>query len=85
MMWWDQDQGWGWFGMSLAMLVFWGAVIWLVILLTGTWSKADPPPPPRRAEDVLAERFARGDIQGIEYQDRLRVLQGMPGDRSGAP
>jgi hypothetical protein len=40
---------------------------------------------------VLAERFARGDIDDRQYQVRLRVLQGQPGgqppqlDKSGAP
>lgn len=78
MMWWTQGWGWGgWLGMSLAMLVFWGAVIWLAVSLTGTWSKTEAPS--QRAEQVLADRFAAGDITAVEYQDRLGVLRGNPG------
>jgi putative membrane protein len=72
------------------MLVFWGALIWLVATLVGSGSSKDAPPP-RGAEDVLAERFARGEIGQAEYLERLRVLQGTPGgrpaglDATGAP
>jgi putative membrane protein len=96
MMWWN--FGWGsggWLGMTLLMLVFWGALIWLVATLVGNGSSKDTPPP-RRAEDVLAERFAHGEIGQTEYLDRLHVLQGTPGgpaagvdatsvDTTGAP
>ena len=91
MMWWNFGWGWGgWLGMTLLMLVFWGALIWLIATLVGNGSSKDAPPP-RRAEDVLAERFARGEIGQTEYLDRLRVLQGTPGgpaagvDTTGAP
>jgi putative membrane protein len=30
---------------------------------------------PRDPKDVLAERFAKGEIDPDEYQDRLRVLE----------
>jgi putative membrane protein len=92
MMWWEHGSGSvGWPGMSLTMLVFWGAAIWFIIWLAGTWSKVDAPPPSRRADDVHAVRFARGDIDDTQYQARLRVLQGKLGgqppqlDKSGAP
>jgi putative membrane protein len=79
MMWWNNGWGWGgWLGMSLSMLVFWGALVWLIATLVGTGSGKDAPPP-RRAQDVLAERFARGEIGQTEYLDRLHVLQGTPG------
>jgi len=91
MMWWNDGWGWGgWLGMSLLMLVFWGALIWLIATLVGNRSGKDTPPL-RRAAEVLAERFARGEIGQAEYLDRLRVLQGTPGgrpagvDAAGAP
>ena len=31
---------------------------------------------PRDPKDVLAERFANGEIDGDEYRERLAVLQG---------
>jgi putative membrane protein len=77
--------------MSLMMLVFWGAIIALIVWLVRSWSaKQDTTPPSARPEDVLAERFARGEIDEAEYQDRLRVLRGGSGrpptraDASGA-
>lgn len=77
MMWWNQGSGWGWdgwVGMTLAMLVFWGALIWLIVSFTGRSSKDDSDP--RRAGEVLAERFARGEIDAAEYNDRLATLRG---------
>lgn len=83
MMWWDHGWGWGdWLGMSLTMLVLWGAVIsvivWLVATLVRNRSKQNTTPPPPRPEDLLAERFARGEIDEAEYQHRLRLLRGTP-------
>ena len=79
-MWWDHGWGWGdWLGMSLMMLVFWGAIIWLIVwLVRSSSTKQDTPPAAARPEDVLAERFARGEIDATEYQDRLHVLRGGP-------
>ena len=34
-----------------------------------------PPPPPPTAEQVLAERFARGEIDADEYRQRLDTLR----------
>ena len=34
--------------------------------------------PPREPKDVLAERFAKGEIDLEEYHERLRVLQETP-------
>ena len=34
-----------------------------------------PPPPPPTAEQVLAERFARGEIDADEYRQRLDMLR----------
>ncbi len=77
MMWWDHGWGWGdWLGMSLMMLVFWGVVIGLIVAAVRGRSTPDAAVSRRRAEDVLAERFARGEIDEAEYQDRLRVLRG---------
>lgn len=79
MMWWYHGWGWGgWLAMSLMMLAFWGAVVGLIVWLIRTNSRQDKAPPPQRAEDMLAERFARGEIDAAEYQERLRVLGGTP-------
>jgi putative membrane protein len=76
-------NGWGWGGWSLmtvGMVLFWVLVITAVILAVrylasphGT-SASPPSSLPTRAEDVLAERFARGEIGEDEYRRRLPLL-----------
>lgn len=75
MMWWHDDMsGWAWLAMSVSMLVFWGLVIWGVISVTrvagrgGEVSRRDP-------EDILRERFARGEIDSDEFEARREVLR----------
>jgi putative membrane protein len=86
MMWWD-GNGWGWGGwfmMAVMMAVFWGLVIAGVVALVrytggphraGRPDESGVPPGAGRAEDVLAERFARGEIDEDEYRRRLAVLR----------
>ncbi len=56
-------NGWWWW-MATLMLVFWGLVIWGFVTLV----RAPGRSPDRRAEDILAERYARGEIDEAEYQ-----------------
>jgi putative membrane protein len=76
-------DGWmwgGWILMTLVMVVFWSLVITAIVLairyLTGG---GDPnqvsPSSARAAEDVLAERFARGEIDDDEYRQRMTTLR----------
>jgi putative membrane protein len=59
------------------MLVFWGLVIWAVVTVSrGSWRFGDFAPREHSAGDVLADRFARGEIEEDEYQRRLGVLHG---------
>ena len=82
MFWWGQGMGgWGYFLMSVTMVLFWGLVILGIVALarylarsaqqTGAAGAARP-----TAEQVLAERFARGEIDEQEYQSRLAALRG---------
>jgi putative membrane protein len=65
--------------MTLGMVAFWAlliaVVVWLVRGLdrrqAGTPSAQRPGP-----EQVLAERFARGEIDEQEFNDRLAALRG---------
>lgn len=81
MMWNDGDWLWG--GsilMTVAMVVFWALVITAVVLavryLVSSQGTGSPPPAgPSRAESLLAERYARGEIDDEEYRRRLALLQ----------
>lgn len=74
--------GWGgWFAMVLMMVVFWGAIAWVVVTLirhNGSHSGAAGPPGPATsdAKQILDERFARGEIDEDEYRRRSDVLRG---------
>jgi len=72
------DHMWGWTGwwMGLAMVLFWVAVIWLVLILvrstdqrTGSGRR-----PLDHARELLADRLARGEIDTDEYRERLDAL-----------
>lgn len=82
--------GWGWFAMSGGMILFWAALVTLGVLLfrplsrlAGTGSATSAPPPRPAPELVLAERFARSEIDEDEYQRRLPVLRTDGGPRLG--
>lgn len=70
------DMGWGW---------GWGALIWVIfmlVVLTGIaaviiYAVRQPSGPrSQSAEQILAERYARGEIDEEEYQQRRRTLRG---------
>ncbi len=70
---------WGWGPMllgALLMIVFWTAVITLVVLLVrwlvGTPREQHSSKP--SAIEILEERFARGEIDREEFEERRRVL-----------
>lgn len=79
MMYWDGGMGaWGYVLMSLSFVVFWGAVITALVLLVrsvGATSQGRGRTTERTAEVLLAERFARGEIDESEYAARLAVLR----------
>jgi putative membrane protein len=86
MMWYD-GNGWGWGGwilMTVGMVAFWALVITAVVLairyLTRSRSSdaSAASSGQNRAEDVLAERFARGEIDENEYRQRLSALREHP-------
>ena len=65
----------------LVMILVIAALIALVLLFArtfaGTWHAGTPPyqtPPSRTPLDILKERFARGEIDKQEYEERRRVL-----------
>jgi putative membrane protein len=79
MFWNDHNlSAWGWIGMTFGMIAVWGVLITGIVLLVRSLSPEKgltPTVPPRTPEQLLAERFARGDIDAAEYHDRLDTLQ----------
>ncbi|NXY95720.1 SHOCT domain-containing protein [Streptomyces sp. BR123] len=90
-MYWNGHMGpWGWLAMSLTALVFWALIIAAAVLVARSFKRdgaaaqgaaAHAAPAPRAAsaegaETLLAERYAKGEIDDEEYARRLAVLRG---------
>jgi len=62
--------------MILVLAVVIAAAVLIVRWLGGPWYGAPPhyPPPGRTPLDILKERFARGEIDKNEFEERRRVL-----------
>ena len=87
--WYDHGNGmtgWGWGLMTLGLVLLMGLLVLGGLLLTrsarrpsnGSYPTSTGP----SAEQLLAERFARGEIDEDEYRQRLAALRGAG---SGAP
>ena len=76
MMWNHGDwNGWGWLAMSVSMLVFWGLVVWGVVRVMRNSDRAPSAPAPSDPEQILRERFARGEIDIEELERRRELLR----------
>lgn len=82
MFWYDHNMGWwGWAGMGIGMVLFWALLIAGIVALI-VYTTADRPhrqipsttTSTSSPEQVLATRFARGEIDETQYRDRLAVL-----------
>jgi putative membrane protein len=82
---WGYDWGWGgWLVMSVMMLLFWGLVIAVIIALVrylggtrqdGPSASSSADRGRLSAEELLDERFARGEIDQDEYTRRRQLLR----------
>lgn len=75
MMWWNGNWSWAaWTAMTITMLGFWALVIWgVTALVRGTGGTANGRA--HDAEEILAERFARGEIDEDEFRERSELLR----------
>ena len=77
------DGGWGTLGILgvLVQLLFWGGllavIVWAVVRITANrqGGGTDARVGGDAAEEVLRQRFARGEIDQEEYEQRHRVLR----------
>jgi putative membrane protein len=83
MMWYDGHGGMGWGGwvvMGLTFVLFWGGIVIFAVWGIRNWRSDDGNPPAgttptsSHADDVLAERFARGEIDEDEFTHRRELL-----------
>ena len=80
---WGYGAGWGWgawLAMGVSMVVLWGLVIagGIVLVRSLAGGRNQHPSATRdalgEAERILADRFARGEIDEDEYRRRTEVL-----------
>lgn len=72
---WDGGWGYGWVGallMIITMLVFWGGLITVIVLLIRRFGHQGHTQ--NGAQRILDERFARGEIDKDEYDQRSQAL-----------
>ncbi len=68
--------GWGW-GMGIGMLLFWALLIAAVVLLVRYTAGGGGVDCGREksALDILKERYARGEIEREEFEQKKRDLE----------
>jgi putative membrane protein len=77
------DGGWGFFGIigALVQLLFFGGliavIVWAVVRITANrqGGGAELRAGGDSAEEILRQRFAKGEIDQEEYEERHRVLR----------
>ena len=76
-MWGDMGYGWGWgmgFGM-ISMVLFWVLIILgIVVLVRRVGGSPSAAPPSKTALDIVNERYARGEIDKQEFEEKKRDL-----------
>jgi putative membrane protein len=80
----DWHSNWGWghilFGSSM-MVLFWGGIILVIVLVvraigSGSAGGSGTSSAGKMPLDILNDRFARGEIDKEEYQERKNLLSG---------
>ncbi|MGP1678483.1 MAG: SHOCT domain-containing protein [Burkholderiales bacterium] len=78
MMWGYDEFGYGGGGMGIGMLLFWGLIIAAIVVLVrgfGGSSRGNAPRLPEKTTlDILPERYARGEIDKAEFEEKRRDL-----------
>lgn len=71
MMWYGAGGWW----MFFSMLVFWAGVIALIVWAVRTTSDRPVTREHNRALEILEDRYARGEIEQDEFEQRRRTLE----------
>ncbi|WP_420094075.1 SHOCT domain-containing protein [Mycolicibacterium tusciae] len=77
MIWYGDTGWWSYAAMGIGMVLFWALLISGLVLLVrlATADTTARPQPPAAAEQILAARFAHGEITESEYRDRRQLLR----------
>ena len=79
MMWGYDGFGFGGGMMGIGMLLFWGVIIAGIVLLVRAVVRSPGPGAKEReksALDILRERYARGEIDKAEFEQKRNDLKG---------
>ncbi|HLV57628.1 MAG TPA: SHOCT domain-containing protein [Natronosporangium sp.] len=76
-MWWFHHGtgGWGFLAMALLWIGFWALVVTAAVLVVRHLVRAGPDDRREGPERILAERYARGEIDDEEYRRRLDTIR----------
>ena len=66
---WDMMYGYGFSGM-LFIIIFWAAVIWLIVWIVQQATKKN-----ESAPEILGKRYVKGEISKKQYQEIKKTLR----------
>jgi putative membrane protein len=72
--WWGYGMGYGFHW--IFMILFWGLLIWVIVMLVrGFGGSARSGGSERSALQILEERYARGELDDKEFEEKRAKLQ----------
>jgi putative membrane protein len=69
----DFGYGMGFFGWIM-MVLFWGAVIWLIVWLVNQNRHSENRMDKRTPQEILKERYAKGELSKKEFDEMKNKL-----------
>jgi putative membrane protein len=72
---WNYGFGWGFPFFPFVWILFWLLIVFLFWGRWHRWDKHSHWQKEKSAEEILGERFAKGEIDEEEYSKRLTVLR----------
>jgi putative membrane protein len=71
----DHMTGWGWFGLTLSAVLFVALLVGGGMLLIRFARQQEAPSTSPSPEQILAERYARGELDEQQYRQQLATLR----------